>query len=350
MPLLSNDPRVTELSVFIPAGHNDLLLESGVTVYSIPSSNMLRTVSWLKKEIVAWKPDVVFVPTARGVACGDKPVVTMVRNMEPLVMPFSGNPVSERFKNIGRLLAARRACRRANRVIAVSNYVKNWLVRKWNIKEQEIGVVYHGVDPKSYIGGSSESIVVSMESSPFLFTAGSIRPGRGLEDIIMALAILDTGKPVHLGIGGDVDRRMEAHCIRLKKMAVHLGIAERIHWLGKLNNAQMAWCYSHCEAFVMTSRVEACPNIALEAMSNGCITVASQNPPLPEFFAESAFYYPPKDAIGLAQAIGEALSLNDHEREAKSSTAKRIASGFSWKNCAVETVTELQKAIDASRR
>lgn len=345
LPLMAKDARVTGLKVFLPPGNDALILGSTVAVHSIPSFNPLRKVSWLKSEIAKWQPDVVFIPTARGFECGGIPVITMVRNMEPLVVPFNGNPTRERIINIGRIVIARSACRRAERVIAVSNYVKNYLVEKWNINEHRIGVVYHGIDYDPHLSGNSERAAASIESSPFLFTAGSIRPARGLEDIIRALAILNTKQPMQLAIGGNADPGMEPYFIRLKKMAAISGITERIYWLGKLNDSEMAWCYSHCDAFIMTSRVEACPNIALEAMSHGCVNIASKNPPLPEFFGASALYYPPKDSTTLAKQIQAALSMGEAERAAMSSAAKDRASRFSWEICAQKTVDELRKAL-----
>jgi glycosyltransferase involved in cell wall biosynthesis len=344
-PLLANDSRIKELNIFIPSSNNDLLFNNMATVHYIPSSNILRKIFWLKKEIAAWKPDVVFVPTARVLSFGDVPVITMVRNMEPLVMPFLGNPLRERIKNVGRIAAAKYACKRAERVIAVSNFVKKYMLERWKISEQRIGVVYHGVDPNSYLSNNSGSAVVSIKSSRFLFTAGSIRPARGLEDIIEALAILNAEQPVQLVVGGNVDPGMEPYFARLKRIATKLGITESIKWLGKLNDAEMAWCYSHCEAFVMSSRVEACPNIALEAMSQGCISIVSENPPLPEFFGDSALYYPPRDIIALANRIQTVVSMKKPEREALSEAAKSIATRFSWEICAKKTVTELQKAL-----
>lgn len=345
LPLMAKDARVKGLKVFLPAGNDNLILGSTVIVHSIPSFNTLRKVSWLKSEIAKWQPDLVFIPTARGLECGDIPVVTMIRNMEPLVVPFGGNPLRECIVNIGRIIIARQACRKADRVIAVSDYVKNYLVEKWNIKEHQIGVVYHGIDSDPDQSGNSERTVALIESFPFLFTAGSIRPARGLEDIIRALAILNTEQPVQLVVGGKVDPGMESYFIKLKKMATNLGIAEHIHWLGKLNDSEMAWCYSHCDAFIMTSRVEACPNIALEAMSYGCVGIASENPPLPEFFGASALYYPPKDSTTLAKQIEVVISMGQDEREKMSSTAKDTASRFSWEICAQKTVGELQKGL-----
>ena len=58
----------------------------------------------------------------------------------------------------------------------------------------------------------------------------------------------------------------------------------------------------------MTSRVEACPNIALEAMSHGAFCLAADNPPLPEFFQGAALYYRPRSGEALAHAITAALA------------------------------------------
>jgi glycosyltransferase involved in cell wall biosynthesis len=344
LPLMARDTRVTALNVFLPAGNDDLILDIPTTTHWIPSFNTLRKVSWLKKEIAKWQPDVVFIPTERRFQCGNIPVVAMVRNMEPLIAPFRGNPLRECVVNLVRFALARHACSNADRIIAVSNYVKNYLLEKWNIEEHRVGLVYHGIDCDPHPSGNGESVFTSMDASPFLFTAGSIRPARGLEDIIRALAILNTTQPMQLIIGGDVDPGMESYFNELKSMANNSGISKQIHWHGSLHNSEMAWCFTHCKAFVMTSRVEACPNIALEAMSHGCVNIASANQPLPEFFADSAMYYPPKDFTALAKQIQAVISMGPAERATMSGAAKDTALRFSWEICAQKTVNELQKA------
>jgi glycosyltransferase involved in cell wall biosynthesis len=269
----------------------------------------------------------------------------MVRNMEPLVAPFRGNPARECVVNVVRIALARHACSRADRIIAVSNYVKNHLRQEWDVEEHRIGLVYHGVDSSQHPSEKKANASASTIASPFLFTLGSIRPARGLEDIIRALALINMEQPLQLVIGGNVDPGMDSYLNKLKGMAVSLGVSKRIHWPGHLQNAEMEWYFTHCEAFVMTSRIEACPNIALEAMSYGCVNIASGNPPLPEFFADSALYYPPTNVTILAEQIQACISMGYAERAAMSSAAKDIASRFSWGSCAQKTVDELQKTL-----
>ena len=124
-------------------------------------------------------------------------------------------------------------------------------------------------------------------------------------------------------------------------------LSDRICWTGSLNEKEMTWCYQNCSAFVMTSRVEACPNIALEAMAHGCVCISTKTPPMPEFFKNAAVYYPPRDGQSLAEAIKAVLAWDDSQRKAMSEKAKRRAAAFSWDVCAEKTVAELEKAAES---
>lgn len=346
LPLMAKDERVAALEVYMPAGHSDICKSTALTLHSIPADNMTINKAWLRNELEVRQPDVVFIPSAIWINCGQAPLVTMIQNMEPLVVPFRGNPLKERFKNIARYMANLYTCRKADRVIAISKFVKTYLTEKWRIEPDRIGLVYHGIDLTAQANTDNRATVESLNSLPFVFSAGSIRPARGLEDIIRALAILNRDQTVHLAIAGNVDPGMVSYLNKLNNMAMNSGISKRVHWLRKLNDAEMAWCYSQCSAFIMTSRVEACPNIVLESMANGCVCVSTETHPMPEFFSDSALYYPSKDFSALARQIQSALSMGDAERAAMSLAAKAIASKFSWEVCARKTVDELQRAVE----
>jgi len=87
--------------------------------------------------------------------------------------------------------------------------------------------------------------------------------------------------------------------------------------------------------------------IAGEAMAYGCISIAADNPCLPEIFGDAAIYYTPKDGQDLAEAIKKVLSWNDHQCNEMSSRAKKRSSQFSWDICAEKTIYELKKAAES---
>jgi len=348
-PVLQRDPRVSEAVYFV---HESLQHTPGLETVKLqtwPARDHWFGYRRLKAAIRAFGPDVVFIPSARWLSLGGMPTVVMVRNMEPLEVPFGGNPMVERLKNILRAREAKKACTSATRVIAVSNHVRDFLTTRWSVSPNKVGMVYHGIDAAAgELEAERPPSVGELVPGEFIFTAGSIRPARGLEDLVGAIGILaKTGQVRPAVIAGGVDAGMGFCKQNLDHMAAKLDVKEHLVWAGKLSPAQMAWCYRHCALFVMTTRAEACPNTALEAMSHGCLSVATDKAPLPEFFERSAVFYHGGDARGLAEGIGRALHCVPEEQQRLRAAAKARASQFRWDDTARLTIAELARAASA---
>jgi glycosyltransferase involved in cell wall biosynthesis len=271
----------------------------------------------------------------------------MVRNMEPLTVPCGGNTWSESLRNIGRARVARAACRRASRVIAVSRYVERFVVDTWGLPPERVGLVYHGLDTAATASGTPPRALAEVDR--FVFTAGSIRPARGLEDLIAAVPALLRAEPsLRIAIGGRADGTGRPYERRLRELASRLRVTSAIVWTGHLTAAEMAWAYRRCVAFVVTSRAEACPNVALEAMSHGAAIVSTAQEPMPEFFGESAVYYSPHDAAELALRLVETFSLSPAVSVRRELGLARAAT-FTWQGAADATIRELQRAVGTLR-
>jgi len=338
MPRLAAESRVSGVHVCFP------------DAMQVPDLGALPSLRWrtgaggLARLIASLSPDVVFVPTARWPGRLGLPVVTMVRNMEPLLVPYAGHSWIEGLRNVLRRRAAKQACAHATRVIAVSTFVAQFLEQQWQVSPDRIGVVYHGVDE-----GRSEveqcPPALAGDTRPFLFTAGSIRPARGLEDVLEALGGASAwSDDLRVVIAGGADRATARYARRLRHRYATLASAGRVLWLGSLTREQMAWCYRRCLAFVTTTRAEACPNTALEALAHGCVIISTNQPPMPEFFQNYAYYYPPGDSAALADVIRGTLGLSQDAREQAGLGGQRRASAFTWAETARRTVDELQLA------
>ena len=110
-----------------------------------PKYDYITGYRWLKKDVQEFNPDIIFIPTARYLNFRFTPTIIMLHNMEPLIMPFSFSIFSS-LKNIIRYLLARNACKKATGIIAVSNFVKDFLMAQWEIPCDKINVIYHGID------------------------------------------------------------------------------------------------------------------------------------------------------------------------------------------------------------
>ncbi|MDP3771531.1 MAG: glycosyltransferase [bacterium] len=348
LPRLASHPEITELLIGLPAGIGDSLR-------GVPS---LSTVQWVAiktprtlvttpetlgvaEAFSAFRPDVIFVPTARPCRCISAPIVTMLRNMEPLAFPNAENPMTERVRTWLRRRAAWEAVQRADHVVAVSQFVREFLMTRWGVPETRVSLAYHGVGPTSIVPVRPRMLPAGWDDD-FCFTAGSIRPARGLDDVLGALRALP--ETVRVAIAGDVAPVMRGYAASRRTWVERAGLHDRVAWLGPLSDAEMAWCYAHGRAFVMTSRVEACPNTALEAMAAGCVIVAADNPPLPEIFGNVATYYTPRDAQSCAGAIATALGRDGAALAAVRVHAERRAGEFSWDRSVAATVHALQRA------
>jgi len=301
--------------------------------------------SKLEQHLRRFRPDVIFVPTGRFLDFEGFPVVNMIRNMEPFVS-IDGNPPSERLKNLFRKIDAKKTVKRADRIIAPSEYVQNFLINNLNIDNDKISLVYYGINlPKNIY---RPGIIPKEWDGRFLFTAGSIRPARGLEDILRALKQLNNKSLDISGlvIAGSTTPGMERYQKQLAKWTQKNGISSKVCWAGSLNEKEMAWCYKNCQAFVMTSRVESFGMVAVEAMSHGSICVAADSPCLPEVFDGAAVFYPPKEPQILARRIQEVLHWPEEKKQEMRQRALTRASQFSWDKCVERTVEELQKAIN----
>lgn len=348
LPLLRREPEVSKLQVFWPAGAQSRLGAGLSNQDGLTCQDTRRGRAILRQRIRQLAPDVVFFPSYRWLDLGGCPTVSMIRNMEPLVRPIAGNRVADMAKNLGRAYAAWNACRHATRVIAVSNYVRDFLIRAWYIPGERLGVVYHGVAPPQE--GASLPTPAGLDGfsrEPFLFTAGSIRPARGLEDLVDALGTLSSAQGLRLPLVVAGDLNADAafpYYNKIVARARRRGVVDQIHWAGQLDPEGMSWCYAHCQALVMTSRVEACPNVALEAMSHGCLSIAAANPPLPEFFEDAAYYYRPGDGDSLATVLMAASQLPAAPREERRRRARERAQRFTWEKTSAGTLREMKLA------
>ena len=349
LPLLKADPRLRRLEVFMPPGAR--WPELGVEVSEWRRADARLGFRGLKRRLREMAPDVVFIPTARWLYCRDVPVVVMVRNMEPLRVPCKGNPAMTKVRNLARAYAAWAACRRAAGVIAVSGHVRDHLLGSWRLSPERVGVVPHGVGPRL---GRRETVrprALGAAEGPFLFTAGSIRPARGLRDLLVASArIQERGFQHRIVIGGAPDPDSTSYSVGLRQFAVKLGVADLVCWAGQLTPAEMAWCFTNSAAFVMTSWAEACPNTALEALSYGCLSVSTDQPPMPELFGGSAYYYRARDGASLAESLLQALGAPEAERLARRAAAEGRAKCYDWKVTAERTLEELEKAVARGTR
>ena len=307
----------------------------------------LRSEPDLKQSLDMFSPDVIFIPTERSFQSNNIPVVNMIQNMEPFVDNVNDNPFNEKVRQLVRRTISKMAVKKSDRVIAISEFIRDFMVQSWGVPFERIGVVHHGVNfPVNK--GIRPNFDSRERDGLFLLTAGSIRPARGLEDLLHAIKYLSENSCniPKLVIAGEASHNMINYKRRLEDWIYKHNLTDMVYWAGYLNENEMTWCYQNCRAFIMTSRVEAFAMIAGEALAHGCICIAADNPCLPEIFSETAIYYPPHNIKVLAERIQTVLAFNDSQRNEASKLARKRGAGFTWDICVEKTVAELSRAAN----
>jgi glycosyltransferase involved in cell wall biosynthesis len=353
LPLLVNNPHVEALLVANPSSLDAVAWHDNIpgiewVGFSPILSRFGRLDTKARSRIRQFKPDVIFFPTARIFQLGSIPIVAMVQNMEALAPRFGPYPFLEDFKLKLLARATLTAARKADRVIAVSHFVRDYLYKKMGVPEEKISVVYYGADMSD--SSNNDAIRPDMLTGPqkddLLFTAGPIRPYKGFEDAIGAMGHLakQGENGLSLVIAGHVSPQMSGYKKRLERLADKEGVSDKVIWLGHLNPHEMNWCFKNCKVFLMTSRVESFGLVMLEAMLHGCMIVSADNPCLPEIMGDAAVFYPPGSKKLLADAVRSVLSWPPEQRKAASDRAKKRVLQFSWDITAERTVQELARA------
>ena len=100
----------------------------------------------LKKTLERFSPDVIFIPVERYFKFDRIPVENMIQNMEPFADNLIENSVyNKRRLNIQRIIA-KRAVEKSDRVVVILKYVKEFLMYNWNIPDEKIGLISHGIE------------------------------------------------------------------------------------------------------------------------------------------------------------------------------------------------------------
>ena len=270
--------------------------------------------------------------------------VLMIRNMEPFLFASYPYGLAARLRNLLLARASESALRSADRVIAVSRFANDFLTREIGVGSNRVRSIRHGRDERfaerAGIDQDRDTLNQIGVGNRFIFTCGSLLPYRRCEDVIAGFEIcsdsLGTGTQLVIA-GTGTDRRYSALIARIIRTSSQ---RDRILAVGHVSSETMRVLYRRCLLCVMATEIEACPNIAIEAMTSGCAVVSSDRPPLPEMFAGASLEYRARDVRNLAEQIRLLLERDDL-RQALKQRARLRATTFSWETCARETYRAL---------
>ena len=297
----------------------------------------------LEKKINQWIKDKsikkVFNPYQAGKYYKGIKNIFMIRNMEPFLFKRYNYDLKNRFRNYILNSVSKSTLNKADKVIAVSHYSKDYLFKDLKLEEGKVKTIYHGRDVSfTSVENKDKDFKIlkslNLESRSYLFTAGSLLPYRRLEDILEAFSEINKGKTLKLVVAGDGNDNKYKRLIN--KTIQKYNLESSVILVGHVDKSCIQCLYRHSLIFIAATEIEACPNIAIESLSSGCAILSSDTEPLKEIYKDGAVYFNKRDPKMLSQKM-DSLLKDEKTRKTISQKALINAAFFSWDKCAEET-------------
>lgn len=287
---------------------------SETSMRGAPIKNLIQLPAYLTSAAIhAATADVELIHTHSAIPLGFTSSLSCPRKSK--VITCHGSDCTMSIKDPLLATFTRTALKKSDRIVTVSNYIKNLAIRL-GASPEKTETVYMGVDinrfhpPKNRrllqrkYGFDGDTVIVG--------TLGRIVPEKRFEELIHVAKLLNGKIDVRFIIGGD-----GSHLNSLRKLVAKNGL-KNITFLGRIQNPQKF--HRLCDLFVLTSPIEGLSTVLQEAMATGCTPVAAEAGGTPELIKQgvNGLLYKPGDILALAKCIMEAIDTPELADSARS--------------------------------
>jgi glycosyltransferase involved in cell wall biosynthesis len=236
----------------------------------------------------------------------------------------------------------------AESVIVQTEANKAILMKNCGVEEEKIKIIPNAVDTKLFNPTQFDQRQIrekyGVGKGRVILFAGRLTTQKGLEYLLKAISLIKECsshvKLVVVGSGPQEDS--------LRDLALTLGIADNVSFLGNMSHGKMPEVYSLADVFVLPSLSESFPNAMLEAMAMEKPVVATRVGVIPEIIVDgkTAVTIRPARTEQLADAIARILSDDKFSRRIAQGGLKLVTEKFTWDYVVRRTVQVYEKALN----
>lgn len=255
---------------------------------------------------------------------------------------FSGSS----YQNIGNLyrrFVVPKIVNKCKKIITVSCYEKNRIQNHLSIDNNNVQVVYNGIE-SSFKKITDHEVLNSITGKynlpkDFILFLGNTAPKKNTKGMLKAYGqyVSDITNPLPLVI---VDLSMENILTILEDLKL-LGIKDKIIAQNYISHADMVVLYNLATIFVYPSLRESFGLPIIEAMACGTPVVTSNTSSMPEVAGDAAILIDPLNSKELADALTN-LTNNEALRVSQISKGFSQAELFTWEKTARDTLNIYQ--------
>lgn len=256
--------------------------------------------------------------------------------------------------------------KRADAVIAVSEFTKNEIIKNYRCPEKKIYVTYPAVDERQFVPVNIKEAktkvkkIIGTKDDYFLHIS-SLQPRKNVPLVIRAFAMAKEAwhkekagnKEIKLVIVGDknshnFDSKIELEILKqVREGRISFG---DIIITGYQPANILAFFYKAAEAFIFPSSYEGFGIPLIESMASGTPVIASDIEVFREVAGGAADFFKinKKNSAELLADKLKKIIKNKELREEKINLGLRRCKNFSWKNMAKKTLSIYDKQLEKS--
>ena len=197
-----------------------------------------------------------------------------------------------------------RLARRVKHVLTVSEFSKQRIVELTGICSDKVTVIPNGVSTELAPVSDDRSRLVLKKyglEQDYVLTLGSISDRKNLRGLLKAWDLVSKKVDrIELVVAGGNFDIFGGNQFDIPK--------ERVRFLGRVEDSELAALYSAATAFVFPSLYEGFGIPPLEAMACGCPVVCSNATAIPEAVGEAALLFDPKQTSEIADCLQRVLA------------------------------------------
>lgn len=281
---------------------------------------------WAAWRVATGRPRLYFSPGFDPPPPGSAPFVFTIHDLIHLQVPAEATLA----KHLYYRMIVKPACRRARRVLTVSEYSREQILRWSGVPPDRVVNVGNGVGPPFEPDGPR-----SQTDRPYILYVGNSRPHKGLLTLLRAFGGLRS-PDLRLVLAGRLGAET-AHLVQ------SLGIGQRTEIVDSPGDRDLACLYRGALALVLPSLMEGFGLPALEAMACGAPVIASRAGSLPEVVGEAGVLVDPLDVAAFRREIELALA-NPERRAIMRAKGIERAREFTWDKVA----SRVRAVLDAA--
>lgn len=236
--------------------------------------------------------------------------------------------------------------KKAAGMIFISNYAKEYISKKINLKNKNTRVINHGMSNvfRETVKEQKPIEDYSFENPYNVLYVSPVYVYKHQWNVVKAVAELrKKGYPLALTLVGK--SVPDAKVTLDKAIAEHDPQGEWVTCHGHVDYEEIDKIYKASDLFVFASSCENMPNTLIEAMSSGLPIACSKLGPMPEFLQEAGVYFDPEQPETIEKSIKEFVD-NQKIRKEKAEISLANSKTYSWEKCANESFKFVKETYD----